>query len=166
MTLETARDALLADARATANDARAEAQAAAAGRLDAARREADAIVARAREQGDAEGRERGALEEGVARTLARMEVLAARREAYEELRRQARAAVLRLRDDPGYPQLLDRLAAAARRDLGDDALLERDPGDAGGVRASRGSRRVDHTLVALADRCVDDLGVALQRLWT
>ena len=47
-----------------------------------------------------------------------MAVLAARRELYDELRRRARTAVLSLRDEPGYQELLERLAAAARRDLG------------------------------------------------
>ncbi len=94
-----------------------------------------------------------------------MEVLATQRVAYEELRRRARTAVLALRDDPGYPELLERLAAACRRDLGEQAQLEIDPPEAGGVRARAGTRRVDYTLIALAERCVEELGPRLRRLW-
>jgi hypothetical protein len=95
-----------------------------------------------------------------------MEVLAAQRESYDELHRRARAAALALRDEPGYDELLARLAAAVRRDLREDAELEVDPPDGGGVRGRAGSRRADYTLTALADRCVDDLGPALARLWS
>jgi hypothetical protein len=59
-----------------------------------------------------------------------------------------------------------RCCAAARRDLGADAAVEVDPANAGGVRAACGSRRVDYTLPTLADRCLDDLGPALRRLWS
>ena len=165
MTLGSARDALVGDARAVADRERALAEADARERLAAARREAEALVARARELGEADGREQGAVDEGVARTLAHLDVLAARREGYDELRRRAREAVLELRDAPDHGELLDRLAAAARRDLGEDAELELDPPGLGGVQASSGSRRVDYTLAALADRCLEDLGPALARLW-
>jgi vacuolar-type H+-ATPase subunit E/Vma4 len=166
MTLAPAHDALLTDARATAHHAATEARAEVRERLATAAREADELIANERAHGEAEGREQGAVEEGVARTLARLDVLAARREGYEALRRGAREAALELRDTPDYGALLERLAAAARRDLGEDAQLELDPPAAGGVRASRGSRRVDYTLVALADRCVEGLGPKVRRLWT
>ncbi len=73
--------------------------------------------------------------------------------------------MLALRSAPGYDELLDRLAAAARRDLGDDASVERDPPDAGGVRAQAGTRSVDYTLPALAARWIDELGSSVRRLW-
>lgn len=165
MTIGAARDALLADARATADRARAQAEAGARERVAAALREAEEQIARARAQGEADGREQGAVDEGVARTLAHLDVLHARREAYDELQRRAREAVLELRAAPDHAELLDQLAAAARRDLGDDAELELDPPGAGGVRASTASRRVDYSLAALADRCLEDLGPALARLW-
>ena len=92
-------------------------------------------------------------------------MLSARGALYEELGRRARAAVLDLRGEPGYEDLLARLAARARRELGDDAVLEVDPPDAGGVRARAGSRRVDYTLPALAAGCLESLGPRLRRLW-
>ncbi|HVP01027.1 MAG TPA: V-type ATP synthase subunit E family protein [Solirubrobacteraceae bacterium] len=166
MSLDTASEALLADARAQAGAVLADADREAAERLADAHARAEALIARAREQGEAEGRIERGREEALESLLARTDVLAARRRAYEELRRRARGAVLGLRDEPQYGELLDRLAAAARRDLGAGAQIELDPPGLGGVRATAGSRRVDYTLVTLADRCVDELGPRLPRLWT
>ncbi len=135
-------------------------------RLADARRHADELVARARGQGEAEGRVEAEREQALEGLLARTDVLAAQRRAYEELQRRARVAVLGLRGEPGYPELLERLAAAARRDLGDGTRLEIDPPDAGGVRGTAGSLSVDYTLVTLADRCIRELGPGLRRLWT
>jgi vacuolar-type H+-ATPase subunit E/Vma4 len=164
--LAAASDALLADAREQADRMLAEADAEARETMARAREEADAIIARGRGEGRTEGRVAASREEAQAHMLARMEVLGARREAYDELRARARVAALALRDDPEYPQLLERLAAAARADLGADAELGVDPADAGGVRARQGSRRVDYTLAALAERCVAALGPEARRLWT
>jgi vacuolar-type H+-ATPase subunit E/Vma4 len=165
VTLDAARDALLADARERAAARLAEADAEAGERIERARREAGELVARARAQGEAEGRVAAARAAAVERSSARMEVLAVQRAASDELRRRARAAVLALREAPDYRELLERLTAAARRDLGDGAEIECDPPDVGGVRARAGTRLVDYTLVVLADRCVDALGSRLPRLW-
>lgn len=165
MTLDAARDALLDDARRRAAALLAEADVEAGERIERARRQGDELRARARALGDAEGRVAAARVAALERTSARIEVLGAQRAASDELRRCARAAALGLRDAPDYAELLDRLTAAARRDLGDDAEIERDPPDAGGVRGRAGTRQVDYTLVALADRCVDALGSRLSLLW-
>jgi vacuolar-type H+-ATPase subunit E/Vma4 len=163
--VDAAREALLVDARDDADRLLAEAEAEATAAAEDAQRQASEIIDRAREQGRSEGHLMAAREEAQARMLARMEVFAAQRQAYDELRSRARGAVLALRDGPGYTQLLDRLAAAARRDLGEEADIELDPENAGGVRARAGSRAVDYTLVALADRCVQALGPAARQLW-
>jgi vacuolar-type H+-ATPase subunit E/Vma4 len=165
VSIDPAGEALLADARADAERLQAEADAEAEAQVARARREADELIARARAQGEADGRAESAREEAREAMLTRMEVLAAHRAVYEELLRRARTEVLKLRGEPSYPDLLERLAAACRRDLGDEAQLEIDPPDAGGVRASAGSRRVDYTLVALAESCVRELGPRLLRLW-
>lgn len=165
MSLGSAREALLADARARAQAILAQAETEAARQIEPARRQADALVAAARAQGEADGRLEATREEAVARFSAHMTVLAEQRASYDELRRRARAAVLSLRGEPDYPELLERLAAAARRDLGDGAQLRIDPPDLGGVLGTAGTRAVDYTLVALADRCVDDLGPGLAALW-
>jgi vacuolar-type H+-ATPase subunit E/Vma4 len=166
VSLGTAREALLADARRRAHEIVAQAETEAAEQIEPAHRQADALVAAGRAQGEVDGRLEAAREEAVARFSARMTVLAEQRASYDELRRRARAAVLTLRDEADYPELLERMAAAARRDLGDDAQLQIDPPDRGGVLATAGTRAVDYTLVALADRCVDGLGPRLAALWT
>ena len=166
MSLETARDALLADARSRAQEIVVQAETEAAEHIESARRRADALVAAARAQGEADGRPEAAREEAVHRFSARMTVLGAQRESHDELRRRARSAVIALRQEAGYPALLERLAAAARRDLGDSAQLQIDPPELGGVLATEGTRAVDYTLVALAERCVDGLGPRLAALWT
>jgi len=163
--LEAAGEALLAEARAHAGRVLGEAEAQAHARVEEVRRQADELVEHARRQGEAAGRLEAARDEAVERVLAQADVLAARRESYEELRRRARDAVLKLRSEPGYPDLLERLAAGARRDLGHAAEIETDPPGAGGVRASAGSHRVDYTLVALADSCVSEFGTTARQLW-
>lgn len=163
--VEPARDALLADAREQARQLLEQADEQARELIREARLTAEDLIARAREEGLGAGRAQAARDAGGEMALARWEVLAAQRAAYDEVCRRARAQVLAVRDEPGYPQLLERLAVAARRDLGDGAELEIDPPGVGGVRATAGSRRVDHTLPALVDRCVRDLGPALAQLW-
>jgi hypothetical protein len=77
-----------------------------------------------------------------------------------------RRAVLDLRADPRYPALLDHFEQVARRQLGADAVIERDPDGVGGIVAHQGDRRVDYSLAALADRALDTLGDDIERLWT
>lgn len=166
MTIAAARDALLAEARDRAAVLLAEAEADTAARLAEARREAEEIVASARARGEAEGRAQAAREAAVEHAQVRAAVLAARREALDVLRVRAHEAVMGLRENPGYDDLLDRLTAQARRDLGDDAVVERDPPDVGGVRARCGTRSIDSTLPVLADRCVEALGGRVRSLWT
>jgi vacuolar-type H+-ATPase subunit E/Vma4 len=163
--VEPARDALLADARERAEQLLKQADEHARGLIAQAQQDAEELIARARKEGLAAGRAQAAHAAGREQALARWEVLAAQRAAYDELRARVREEVMRLRDEPEYPQLLERLVAAARRDLGDGAQLEVDPPDQGGVRASAGSRRVDYTLTALAEACVQRLGPALEQLW-
>ena len=96
-----------------------------------------------------------------ARREARATVLAAHREGYETLRAAAYEAVLRLRDDPRYPQLHEALTLAARRTLGRGARL-RDASD-GGVVAERAGRRLDLSLTGFADRAVDACAALLDQ---
>lgn len=165
MSIDAARDALLVDARRSAEQVLAEADAEAAEVLERAHRTGDELISAARARGRADGRIEASREEAHAHALARFEVLGAQRELYDELRSRVSAAVLELRSEPGYPELLERLAAAARRDLGEDAELEIDPPDVGGVRGRAGSRAVDYTLPALAERCLEALGPRMRQLW-
>lgn len=164
--IHVARHALLEDARERAAERLEAAEAETGQRLAAARRQAEALIAAARVRGETEGRVAGARDAAVQRSFAHLQVLAVQREIYDEFRRRARATVLGLREEPGYPALVDRLAACARRELGDGVEIERDPPGLGGVRATAGTRSVDLTLPTLADRAIAALGPRLRKLWS
>jgi len=157
------RDLLLARARADAERTRAEAAAEAGAVLAEARDQAAAILAEARKRGAADGAAVAAVERAAAARRARGVLLAARRQAYEALGQQARAAVGELREDPGYPRLRQRLARLARAQVGSHAVVREPP--QGGVVAEAPGRRVDCSLDALADRAVDALGAEVEGLW-
>jgi len=161
--LDPVRDLLLARARAEADRTRAEAAAEAGAVLAEARDQAAAILAEARKRGATDGAEVAAAERAAAVRRARGVLLAARRQAYEALRRQARAAVRELRQDPGYPRLRRRLARLALEQAGPHAVV-REPPEGGAVAEAPG-RRVDCSLDALADRAVDALGAEVEGLW-
>jgi vacuolar-type H+-ATPase subunit E/Vma4 len=165
VTLAPLREALIATAHRDAERVRAETAAAVEAELAAAREDAAELVGRAR----AEARERAELDsrrrEAAQRREAQARVLRARREAYESLRDEAAAAVLRLREDPGYEALLDRLEASARERLGPAVSIERDPPGTGGVIARDGQRSIDATLPALAAAALEALGGGVEELW-
>jgi hypothetical protein len=158
------RDALLEDARAKAAAELAEAAGRATRQREAAESEGAAVVERARAEGAAAADAENAAQQALARRQARALVLAARNDVYEELRRRARTAAHDLRGTPDYRALQERLAATARSQLGADARLELDP-PGGGVVATSGTRRVDYSLDALVERCIELLGSRAERLW-
>jgi vacuolar-type H+-ATPase subunit E/Vma4 len=166
MNLEPLRRALLEHAEAEAARIRAAAEARAAETVARAEREGAASVEQAALAGAATGRLGGDRDLAAALRRARTEVLHARRDLHDELRARVRAAALALRAEPGYPALLEELAAAARHQLGEDAVVDVDPSDAGGVRATAAGRSVDYSLVAMADRCLERLAARLEELWT
>ena len=158
VTVEPARRSLLERVHDETERLLAEADERAAEIVAQADADGEALVARARAEGEAAASLEGAQEQAHARRAARSAVLGARRVLYDELQREARAAVLGLRDDAA---LLERLEAAAREQLGADATLTREDG----VRAVDGARSVDYTLEALAARKLDELGAEVERLW-
>lgn len=101
-----------------------------------------------------------------ARADAHDAVLGARSRAHDHLVEAAHAAAIAMRDDPRYPALLDHLEAVAREQLGDDAVIDRDPTPDGGIVARLGSRRVDYSLPRLADRALDVLSDEVAGSWT
>ena len=125
--VDSLRASFLDEARGDAARARAEGDR----RIAAMRAEAEsrgrALVEQARAEGVAAAAIVGRRDQAAARRRARAIVLAAKRELYEELCRRAKAAARSLRDDPGYPVLLEQLSATARAQLGDDTVLEVDP---------------------------------------
>lgn len=163
MRLVAFEDAVIREATERARAAEDAAARAARAIVERAEAEADAEVEAARREGRAEADREMAAEVLAGRRRARRLVLEAERAAYERLRAAAVAAACALRDDPGYEELAEGLAAAARRQLGQGTQLRPAPG--GGVIGEVGGRRVDYSLSSLADRAVDAVAPALLEAW-
>jgi vacuolar-type H+-ATPase subunit E/Vma4 len=160
------RATLLAGAEAEAEAARAAGESRAEAERELARTESSRLQESARAEGEAAGDLEAARDLALARSGARRVVLEARQAVYEDFRSCALADALALRADrKEYARLLERLEDEARRSLGDDVEIERDPEDVGGIRARAGARSVDLTLPTLVDRCVADLGARVEELW-
>jgi len=159
------RTALLDEVREEIDRMLADVDARVVAKLAEAERQGAQLVEQARAEGAAAAGVEGARHHARARTRARTLILSAQRELYLELERQVGEHARALRDDPGYPVLLERLSDAAQAQLGADAVLEIDPPDGGGIRASKGDRHVDYTVDALAERCLARLGGKLEQLW-
>jgi V/A-type H+-transporting ATPase subunit E len=163
--LEPLRRALSAETVAAADRRRSEVTAECERIVAEAEAGAHELSHEARVEGERAAAREGARRRAAADRRARETRLAARRGLVDELRRRAREAALELRERPDYPELLERLSDAARSQLGDDAELEVDLPGRGGVIGRRGNASVDYTLPAMADRTIDEMGVALERLW-
>ncbi|HME47834.1 hypothetical protein [Mycobacterium sp.] len=143
--------------------------------VDEATQEAQRILAHAREHATAlteTARAAGQAAAAVAtserraalrRTL-RGDVLAARRDSYQQWRRCGTEAVLRLRDDPAYPRWVAAMRAAASAALGAEAHLSEHP--QGGVVVDAGQRRVDWSLPGIAERALDATAPQVGELWS
>ena len=129
-----------------------------------ARHDAAEILGRARAQGEADAAKDAAAERSRGREQARLIVLGARRQAYQELRARVIAATGGLRTEPGYQGMLRRLTALATRAAGPGAAAAAAPD--GGVVARSGGVVVDCSLPRLAGRAVDELGDRVRELWT
>jgi vacuolar-type H+-ATPase subunit E/Vma4 len=164
VSLEPVRVALLAEAETEADGLVSRADEQAAAQVRQAEEQKAALVHRARTEGEAAAALEAAAELARARRRARRVVLEAQRAAYDDVRQQAHVAAQRLRSGERYQELLDRLVARVREELGPDAEIERDPPD-GGVIGRLENRRVDHTLPALVERCLARNAVDLERLW-
>lgn len=161
--LEPVRRALLDRARRDAEAMLAEANAAAADTLRNAGAEARAIRENARLLGELDAESRSRADRARAHQEARRLTLGTQRELYEELRRAALLRAANVRNDPGYPAALERLAARARDALGPGATLSEDP--SGGIVAETTGRRVAYTVEALLDEVLASQGARLEGLW-
>ena len=164
--LEPVRLALLADAETEAAQIIGEARRDAEEFEVKAARECDAEVAKARRRSELAGEAHAERVLARARNGSRAVVLQEQEKLRRQLIEQVRAAALDARGDPHYPALLDRWEAMAREQLGSAVVIERDPDPNGGVIAVAGSRRVDYTLPALADRALDRIADEVTQLWT
>jgi vacuolar-type H+-ATPase subunit E/Vma4 len=165
MNLDPLRNTLLSAAAADADAITLAATTEAAEKLSIAEAQVANELARARAEADAAAAGEALRIAGRARSNARQAVLRAQRNVYDELRMRVVAAALELRHDPEYDELLERLQDRARELLGESATVEIDPPGVGGVRASSGSRHVDLSLPALAERSLASLGPDLELIW-
>jgi vacuolar-type H+-ATPase subunit E/Vma4 len=163
--LAPVRTAVSSEAEAVAERLVEDARAAAERTVADARQDAERAIGARRAQLDAAARARAETALARARHEQRAAVLAAESELRDELARRVHVAVADLRDDPRFPELLDHLEQLAREQLGDGALVERDPDGAGGLVATAGGRRVDYRLDALATRAFDAVGAEVASLW-
>ena len=159
LALEPLRAALLARATTEADRLRADAEAEARRRVDAARREAGQLVADARTRGAVEAGWILAAEDASARRAARAVVLTAQREAWEHLREESRAAVRALLRDPAVrarlaARLTERLPGATIHDLADGGLSAQ----------TTDGRSVDASVEALVERALPV--IEGERLWS
>ena len=164
VTLDPVRAALLAEAEAEAERVVRQAEENAAAQVSRAEEQKAALVKRARAEGEAAAELEATSELTHARRNARTLVLEAQRAVYDDVRREAHAAAQRLRSEPRYGELLERLAAVVEEELGPEVELEADPPD-GGVIGHAGNRRVEQTLPALVERCLTEHAAELERLW-
>lgn len=162
--LAPVREKLLAHARADAERVLADADADAAATVAAARSEANAILEAARAEGESDAAVVLSAKRARDRRQARAIVLAAEREAYDELRSRVVQALSAIRDDPGYGRWRDRLTEHARRVLGADAAVSEAP--EGGVLAESNGRRAAYTLVGLGDQVIEGMGADIEGLWS
>ena len=160
--LEPVRTALTAAADARTASTVAAAQAAAEARLTAVRRAADEAVARAAAEGAADARPAALAELARSRRAARSLVLEADLATQQYVAGRIRAAVLTLRDEPGYPLLRDRLSEMAAGAAGPGAVLTDHPD--GGVIATAPGVVVDCSLGKLADRAIAALDARIAAL--
>ncbi len=159
--LAPTREAMLGRARRRAADIVAQARREADETRADARRRGTALLVQGRQQGRAAAEPLVAAEDETGRRNARHTVLAAQREAYEELRGRVQEAVCALRGSPGYPPLRQQLAEVATRLAGPGAMITEDP--AGGVAARAPGIVVDCSLPRLADAAMETLDAAA--LW-
>lgn len=149
------RAAMLRKARSQADQILAQAASAAEALVARAHADADAAVAQAEADGADAARPVVAAELGRNRRAARSAVLGAELVTRDELVRRTRAAIIGLRDEPGYPQWRDRLGVLAGRVAGPDAVITEHPD--GGVVARGAGILVDCSLPRLADRAIASL---------
>jgi vacuolar-type H+-ATPase subunit E/Vma4 len=165
VTLDAARTAALADARAAAGVIDRDAAQRSEALLSAARAEAAALLQRRRAAAErlAERERRQRLAE--ARGEARAIVLRSQQTVFEAVRTAAHAAARELVEHPGYQQLFWRLSADARERLAPAGVAEILAAPGGGVIARVGSREIDYSLDAQVERCLETMSGELARLW-
>lgn len=163
--LEPVRRALLADAKAEADRIVSAALDAADELIAEAQAEADAAVDEAHHRAQLSAQAYAGQRLAQIRSDSHRAVLDTEAQLGQRLLDEVHTAARALRGEPRYPALLDHLESLARSQLGDGAVIDRDPEPDGGIVAKAGPRRVDYRLVALADRAIDTLADEVAELW-
>jgi hypothetical protein len=156
-TLQPVRMALLRRAQAEAERLRADAANDYDRRLTEARSEAERIRVEAERRGHADAEAMTGADVAAAERAGRGAVLAACRQAFEELRAQVERELTVWLAEPAI-----RAALRVRiiRALGPDTRLE-----AEGLAGSHAGRRIDVDAGILADQAIHDLGDSIEELW-
>lgn len=162
--LEPVRTALQADAAAEASRIRHDAEMTAQALIEEAQDDVASAVDRTRRTAEQSARARADQAAAQSHRDAHLRLLAAQESLHAEVVERVHAAVRKLPQDPRYPELLDALEDRARRQLGDDAHVDRDT-NGGGLTATSGARRVDYGLDALADMALDLQSDEMSKLW-
>jgi vacuolar-type H+-ATPase subunit H len=159
------RDALLAAARRDAQALVAEAQQEGTRLLEQADAEADRLREAGRRDGEQDAEQVRRDLQARARRRGRGIVLAAQRDALEQLRRAVHHRLREIWDDePSRARVTARLVDLARHDLGPTATITDHP--AGGIVVGRDHTRATYLLTDLADQVIEDLGHDIAGLWT
>jgi vacuolar-type H+-ATPase subunit E/Vma4 len=164
--LRPVRDALLADASREADRLVVGARRLADQHIADVEEDIDAEVADVARRAGMSATARADHAAARAHTQSHRSMLRSRTDTNRELAAAVGAAVRALRDDARYPELLRHFEAEAKDQLGSEAEVRVDPDPDGGVVATAGSRHVDYTLRALADRALSSLADEVAALWT
>ena len=162
--LEPVRRALIEDAQAEADRIIAQASREAALTAEEAKREATELIGRAEDRGAAAAKARADQTLANARGDVHGEILRAQEAVRQRLHHAVRAAAFELRSDRRYRALLKEFERLARNQLGPNVQIEQD-GPSGGIMAIAGSRQVDYTLPAVAERVLDGVCDKVTLLW-
>jgi vacuolar-type H+-ATPase subunit E/Vma4 len=130
-----------------------------------ARAEADRALVRAREEGEAAAARAASADLLVARSEARALVLGARRRAFDSLRESAIHELEECSETPDARSLADRMAAMARRRVGEPAIVSHSGPGGLDVSAEARGRRAVVRLVTLVDHELGAMGPELEGLW-
>lgn len=158
-------DAILVAARARAARERAAAEQEASAELANARSDAERLLADARAEGARAAAELAASELVTARRESREALLAARRLAYETLRRAAVESLERRASTPEGRRLAERTAALVRERVGVPATAPETVPDSLVALAELGNRRAELGPAALVDWALGSLAAEVERLW-
>ncbi len=163
--LEPVCEALLASARRRAEDVRCAATEYVRNELSKAHAEAERIVGEARTRGIDAGEWIALSRLSAARREAHEAVLAARRRAFEQLRRETIEALVDRASTPEGRMLSDRLRVLMGERMGSDALVNTETSAAFEMTAESGNRRASIGPETLVDQVLSTMTPAIEELW-